>query len=150
MQPDEIEWRIQSARNGKTTVVPYLKNRAVMDRLDAAFSPDGWCNTFERWGSGRGVKCGIGVLCDAQWVWKYDGADETDIEATKGGFSDSMKRAAVQWGLGRDLYKYPRIFIDGEHKYIPTWASKRLDQLVAAFIEGKLDGMEVITLTEKK
>ena len=50
MQPDEIEWRIQSARNGKTTVVPYLKNRAVMDRLDAAFSPDGWCNTFERWG----------------------------------------------------------------------------------------------------
>ena len=37
-------------------------------------------------GEWKGVKCGIGVLCDAQWVWKYDGADETDIEATKAVF----------------------------------------------------------------
>ena len=77
-----------------------------MDRFDAAFSPDGWCNTFERWGV-EGVLMRYYVLCDAQWVWKYDGADETDIEVNKGRFSDSMKRAAVQWGLGRDLYKYP-------------------------------------------
>ena len=43
-----------------------------MDRLDAAFSPMDGVIRFERckW---KGVKCGIGVLCDAQWVWKYDG-----------------------------------------------------------------------------
>jgi hypothetical protein len=61
-----------------------------------------------------------------------------------------MKRAAVQWGLGRDLYKYPRVFIEGEHKYIPDWASQRLEQLVDAFIAGKLDDMKVVILKEKK
>ena len=69
MQPYEIEWRIQNSRNGKTTVVPYLQNRAVMERLDEAFAPGGWQNTYERWGT-KGVKCGIGVLCDGEWVWK--------------------------------------------------------------------------------
>jgi hypothetical protein len=148
MQPNEIEWRIQNSRNNKTTVVPYLQNRAVMERLDEAFAPGGWQNTYERWGA-KGVKCGIGVLCDAEWVWKYDGADETDIEPTKGGFSDSMKRCAVQWGLGRDLYKYPRVFIEGEHKYIPDWANEMLDKLVEAFIAGKLEGRSVIVLKQK-
>ena len=148
MQPNEIEWRIQSGRNGKTTVVPYLQNRAVMERLDDAFSPGGWQNTFEKW-SEKGVKCGIGVRVDSEWVWKFDGADETAIESTKGGFSDSMKRCAVQWGLGRDLYKYPRVFIEGEHKYIPDWANEMLDKLVTAFIEGKLEGRNVIVLKQK-
>jgi len=37
-------------------------------------------------------------------VTKWDGADNTDIESVKGGLSDSMKRAAVQWGMGRYLY----------------------------------------------
>ena len=148
MQPNEIEWRIQSTRNGKTTVVPYLQNRAVMERLDEAFSPDGWQNKFDKW-SEKGVKCGIGVLCDGAWVWKFDGADETAIESTKGGFSDSMKRCSVQWGLGRDLYKYPRVFIEGDHKYIPDWASEMLDKLVEAFIGGKLEGRNVIVLKQK-
>jgi len=149
MAANEIEWRIQSARNGKTTVVPYLQNRAVMERFDEAFSPDGWKNEFREWRA-KGVMCGLSVLCDGDWITKFDAADETDIEATKGGISDSMKRAAVQWGLGRDLYKYPRVFIEGEHKYIPDWASQRLDQLVDAFIAGKLDDMKVIILKEKK
>jgi len=149
MQPNEIEWRIQSARNGKTIVVPYLQNRAVMDRFDLAFSPDGWKNEFREWRE-KGVLCGLSVLCDGQWVTKYDGADETQIESTKGGFSDSMKRAAVQWGLGRDLYKYPRVFIEGEHKWLPEWAVSRLDDLVKAFIEGKVEGIPVVVLKEKK
>jgi len=149
MQPNEIEWRIQNSRNGKTIVVPYINNRAVMERFDEAFSPDGWKNEFERWGNGGGVKCGLSVLCDGQWVTKFDGADETNIEPTKGGFSDSMKRAAVQWGLGRDLYDYPRVMIDGEHKYIPDWAHEMLDKLVEAFIAGKLGDRKVIILKQK-
>jgi hypothetical protein len=148
MQPHEIEWRI-AGKGTRTTVVPYLQNRAVMDRFDAAFGVNGWQNTFERWGD-KGVKCGLSVLCGDEWITKFDGADDTAIEPTKGGFSDSMKRAAVQWGLGRDLYKYPRVFIEGEHKYIPDWASDLLDKLVTASIEGKLGDRKVIILKEPK
>ena len=34
IQPNEIEWRVQSAKGGKTTIVPYIQSRAVMNRFD--------------------------------------------------------------------------------------------------------------------
>jgi hypothetical protein len=43
-------------------------------------------------------------------VWKEDGAENTDIEAVKGGLSGAMKRAAVQWGCGRYLYGLEETF----------------------------------------
>ena len=128
IKPNEIQWRVQSKGNGKTTVVPYLTNRCVMERFDEQFGATNWQNVFCEWRS-KGVKCGISVNVDGNWVTKYDGADETHIEPTKGGFSDSMKRAAVQWGLGRDLYDYPMIQIDGEFKYIPRWAESKLYEI---------------------
>ena len=96
--------------------------------------------------------CGIGVLCDDNtWVWKFDGADETHIEPTKGGFSDSMKRAADQWGLARGLYDYPTVMIETtSEKYIDKWAYEMLDKLVDAFNEGKLEGRDYIVLKQKK
>jgi hypothetical protein len=138
IQPNEIQWRVQSARGGKTTIVPYLTNRCVMDRFDAAFGPMKWQNHFEEW-RGKGVKCTISVWDEdlGNWVSKSDGADETIIESTKGGFSDSMKRCAVQWGLGRDLYDYPMVQIEGEHKYIPHHLMQRLDKMVEAINSGE-------------
>ena len=137
IQPNEIQWRIQSARNGKTTVVPYLTNRCVMERFDEQFTPYGWQNTFVEWRS-KGVKCGISAKVEGEWITKYDGADETNIEATKGGFSDSMKRAAVQWGLGRDLYDYPMIQLDGEYKYMTRNHTSQLADVAKQVAEGLL------------
>ncbi len=139
IQPSEIQWRIQSAKNGKTTVVPYLTNRCVMERFDEQFGAMNWSNNYEKWGV-KGVKCGISARIDSssEWVTKYDGADETNIEATKGGFSDSMKRAAVQWGLGRDLYDYPMIQFEGESKYIPRNIEKELSDIARGVSNGTI------------
>lgn len=138
LEPNEVEWRVQSKKNGWTTVVPYIQNRAVMERLDEACTPSGWKNEFREW-KAKGVLCGISIKVGDEWVTKWDGADDTNIEPTKGGISDSMKRAAVQWGMGRELYKYPRVMLEGESSFIPFWANKRLQGLVRAFIENKLD-----------
>lgn len=46
----------------------------------------------------------IGVLCESGWVWRQDIGSYSDIESVKGGVSDAIKRTAVQWGVGRDLY----------------------------------------------
>lgn len=46
-----------------------------------------------------------------EWVSKVDGAENTDIETVKGGISDSFKRAAVQWGIGRYLYKVGSLWV---------------------------------------
>jgi hypothetical protein len=45
-------------------------------------------------------------------ITKWDGAEQTQIEAVKGGLSGSMKRAAVQWGIGRYLYDLETNFVN--------------------------------------
>lgn len=107
-EPSEIEWRVQSGgvKNGKTwaMVLAYVTNRAIMDRLDEVFGVGGWKNEFAPTPSMDGVMCGISAKIDGEWVTKYDGAQNTDIEAVKGGLSSAMKRTAVQFGIGRYLY----------------------------------------------
>ena len=56
--------------------------------------------------------CSIGIKIENEWVWKTDGGTETDIEGAKGELSDSFKRAAVKWGIGRFLYDLKVKYID--------------------------------------
>lgn len=115
---DDIEWRIGSTNADRTDglALAYVTNRAIQDRLDDIVGSLNWRNEFERWDS-RGVKCGISIRAGEgeEWITKYDGADDTNIEPTKGGFSDSMKRAAVQWGIGRYLYDLPSPWVPLEN-----------------------------------
>ena len=55
-----------------------------------------------------------------EWVCKWDGAELSEIEPVKGGLSDSMKRAAYQWGIGRVLYDMNTVWVDIEKKG-KTW-----------------------------
>lgn len=104
---NEIEWRIaQAGKNDSgiwAKVLAYVSNRAIQHRLDDVLTPAGWRNEFIA-GPQGGVLCGLSLRVNGEWVTKWDGADNTDIEAIKGGLSDAMKRAAVQWGIGRYLY----------------------------------------------
>lgn len=105
----DIEWRI--AQSGKSKdgghwarVLAYITNRAIMQRLDEVVGPENWQNEYRDAPLGKGVLCGLSIRINGEWITKWDGADPTDIEAVKGGLSDSMKRAGVQWGIGRYLY----------------------------------------------
>lgn len=136
LTPDEIEWKIQSKTKGasvKTIVVPYIDNRAVMNRLDSVFGSMEWKSSFEPKNYEVTTKtrdsithekriamvCTLSIKTESgEWVSKQDGADGTDIETFKGGISDAMKRCATQWGLGRELYDYPRVFVEGDIKFL--------------------------------
>lgn len=125
--PFDIEWRVQQAgdSNGKrwAMVLAYVTNRAIMERLDEVFGIDGWQNEYQPLPDGGiicGLKCWIKeVGKDGQWITKYDGADKTAIEATKGGLSNAMKRAGVQWGIGRYLYRLDTTFVTLEQGKAP-------------------------------
>jgi hypothetical protein len=122
----DIEWRAQQAgvNNGKpwALVLAYVTNRAIQSRLDDVFGAGGWQNVIREWRD-KSTICGISVKQGDEWITKWDGAAETDIEATKGGISDAMKRAAVQWGIGRYLYKLDVTFAEctTERQRTPDW-----------------------------
>jgi len=106
----DLEWRVQTSGefNGDVwaRIIAYVTNRAIQQRLDDTVGLFGWKNEFLPLpnSAGNGAMCGISIKIGNEWVTKYDGADNTNIESTKGGLSGAMKRAAVQLGIGRYLY----------------------------------------------
>ena len=104
--PDDIEWRVgaTNAEKTKAMALAYITSRAVMDRLDEVIGPENWRDEY-RPGPDGGVLCGLSLRIGDEWITKWDGADNTDIEAIKGGLSDAFKRAGYKWGIGRYLYR---------------------------------------------
>lgn len=114
---EEYEWRLQTCgeKNGKfwALALCYVTNRGVMNRLDDVCG-SGWQNQYKEGPSGEGIMCGISIYDKelGEWITRWDGAENTKIDAIKGGFSGSMKRAAVQWGIGRLLYDLSETFVE--------------------------------------
>lgn len=109
MPEKDLEWRTVRTGNGNrgpwAIVAPYIKSRAIMQRLDEVCGPENWQLTTTPYSTG--VIASIGIRIDGEWVWKSDGAGFTDVESFKGGVSDAIKRAGVPWGIGRYLYDLP-------------------------------------------
>lgn len=103
--PDAVSWRAQSVtRDGnKAMALAYIDARDVMERLDSVVGPANWQDTYAETPKGRLI-CTLSLRIDGEWISKSDGAGDTDVEGDKGAISDSLKRAAVKWGIGRYLY----------------------------------------------
>jgi hypothetical protein len=102
--PAAISWRVGSTTSDKKRglAFAYIDARDVQDRLDAVCGVAGWQCSFPH-ANGKTV-CSIGIKIGDEWIWKANGAGDTDVEAQKGALSDAFKRAAVMWGIGRYLY----------------------------------------------
>lgn len=111
---NRLKWR----KGGGSKDLVYITARDVMDRLDEVFGVGGWQSRFE-WVGNR-MMCKLSAEVSGLWVCKSDGADDSNIEGAKGGISDALKRAAVQFGIGRYLY-YPDAF--DSNKNPAPWAT---------------------------
>lgn len=114
LKKEEILLRPQSVKNGKVTLLCYQDARCAMDILDDTLGTFGWQKKYEE--IKGNVYCSIGIKNEenGEWVWKSDCGAESNIEKEKGEASDATKRAAVCWGIGRELYTAPRINIDDD------------------------------------
>lgn len=103
-----VHWRVGSTNKDKTSgmALAYIDARDVENRFDEVCGPTGWQCDFP-WSDGKKLVCRIGVKVGDEWIWKSNGAGDTDVEGDKGAFSDAFKRAAVKWGVGRHLYSCP-------------------------------------------
>jgi hypothetical protein len=137
--PADISWRVGATTQdkGKGIALAYLNARDVMARFDAVCGPENWQVEYPFSGC---AKIGIKVprqhdgekFITWEWVWKSNGAGETDFEGVKGQYSDAFKRAAVLWGVGQYLYDLPNkwypIIKKGKSYDFPDEVKKQLQK----------------------
>lgn len=120
LKPQEIDCRIGGIYNGGFTLLLYKDARVDMDILDETVGAENWTREHSRDQMGR-LWCRVainpkeGVPFDPEnWPFKEDTGIESNAEKEKGEASDAFKRACVNWGIGRELYSAPFIWIKAE------------------------------------
>ena len=90
-------------------IVGYIDARQVYERLDQVVRPENWQEDYFEC---KGKQfCKIGIKIGDEWVWKGDSGTETFADPSKGETSDSVKRAAVHWGINKEAYELGEITI---------------------------------------
>lgn len=111
LRADEIECRVQSTKPNGLILLLYKDARVDMNILDETVGSLNWQR--EHYECKGNLFCRVGIRDERSgaWVWKADCGTESNTEAKKGEASDSFKRACFNWGLGRELYTAPFIWI---------------------------------------
>ena len=109
LRADEIDCRISQIEKNWCTLLLYKDARVDMNILDETVGCMNWQKHYSR----DNANCTISIWDEdkKQWVEKEDTGTESFSEAEKGLASDSAKRSGFCWGIGRELYTAPSIFI---------------------------------------
>lgn len=92
----------------KADLLLYKDARVDMYYLDRYVGADSWQRTHRA--EGNDFICGISIKNEAgEWITKEDVGELSNVSANKGRASDAFKRAATNWGIGRELYSSPKI-----------------------------------------
>lgn len=120
--PEDIQWKVGATNKDKSKgiALAYLDSSAVMDRLDNVIGAENWTKCHE-WGEKGEIMCGISILFEypngeLKWHTKWDAGVQPEFEPEKGGISDSLKRSANCWGIGRYLRKFPTMWLPIEKR----------------------------------
>lgn len=112
--PIQLKWRVKgllpdNVNPTHMVIVGYIDARQVYDRLDEALGAGNWQEDYFEC---KGKQfCKIGIKIGEEWIWKGDSGVESFADPSKGETSDSIKRAAVHWGINREGYELGEINI---------------------------------------
>lgn len=113
---DDIEVRVQSVKQNGLVLLLYKNARVDMAILDETVRAENWQR--EHYECKGNLFCRVGININymdeglpQEFVWKSDCGVESNTEAQKGEASDSFKRACFNWGIGRELYTAPFIWV---------------------------------------
>lgn len=112
LRADEIDCRINTITEKGLSLLLYKDARCDMNILDETVGPMNWTRSHLR----ENANCVVSIWDEkkGQWVSKEDTGTESNTEAAKGLASDSFKRACFCWGIGRELYTAPFIWISAD------------------------------------
>lgn len=109
LMANEIDCRVATVKSTGVTLLLYKDARCDMNILDETVGPLNWMRSHSR----ENANCTVSIWDGdkKQWVSKEDTGTESNTEKEKGLASDSFKRACFNWGIGRELYSAPFIFV---------------------------------------
>lgn len=113
LQANEIECRVGTQDKGCKwcTLLLYKDARVDQRLLDEVVGATRWQRSHELIDGQLFCTVSIYDADTKQWVSKQDVGTESNTEKEKGRASDAFKRACFNWGIGRELYTAPFIFI---------------------------------------
>lgn len=151
---DEIELRVASINEKGLSLLLYKDARCDMNILDETVGAFNWQRSHSR----ENANCIVSIWDQnkSQWISKEDTGTESNTEAQKGLASDSFKRACFNWGIGRELYTAPFIWVSASDCQITTrndgkrvcFDKFRLQAL--AIKDKKITGLRIYNATLKK
>lgn len=152
IRADEIELRVGTVTQKGYTLLLYKNARVDMAMLDETVGEMEWQRDHKE--VKGNLYCGIGIWSEEknQWIWKWDCGAESFSDKEKGEASDSFKRAGFNWGIGRELYTAPFIWIScdcGVDKKIPGGEQKRINRMRVNYIgieNKKIVGLEIVDI----
>lgn len=139
LKPNEIDCRVAQIDKEWLTLLLYKDARVDMNILDETVGCLNWKKSYSR----DNANCTVSIWNDEikEWVSKEDTGTESSSEAEKGLASDSFKRACFNWGIGRELYTAPSIFITPRKDIKYKYDGKEVDE----FYQNKKEKYETKT-----
>ena len=136
----DIEFRVDRIweKNWKwwAMLLVYKDARCDMNRLDEVV----WQLNWKREHTRDNKNCIVSIYDTEkkEWISKEDVWAESFSAKEKWLASDSFKRACFNWGIGRELYDYPTIFIslNNDEWYIDNWKVKASPKLLKDWVWG--------------
>lgn len=112
LRADEIECRVAQATEKGVSLLLYKDARCDQAILDETVGAMNW----QRFHNRDNANCIVEIWDEKkqQWISKEDTGAESNTEKEKGLASDSFKRACFNWGIGRELYTAPRIWVNAQ------------------------------------
>lgn len=109
LRADEIDVRIAMVQSWGISLLLYKDARCDQNILDETVGSMNWQRHHNR----DNANCIVSIWDEAkqQWIEKEDTGTESNTEREKGLASDSFKRACFNWGIGRELYTSPAMFV---------------------------------------
>lgn len=161
---DEVEARVSTVTEKGISLLLYKDARCDMRVLDETVGAENWQR--EHYECKGNLFCRVGIKTGAterpdnakdlvfgktEWVWKSDCGTESYTEKEKGEASDSFKRACFNWGIGRELYTAPFVWVpkegkDGKPNYDVNEKNQPKDRFAVTYMEvkdGKITALNI-------
>lgn len=158
LQAKEISCRVQQITADGLSLLLYITSRAAMNLMDDTYGKLMWKRESKEVNGEE--RCIVSVYNKEihEWITRDDVGTASYTEKEKGRASDAFKRACVNFGIGRELYSAPRIWITNAQAKIQKKKDKDVyytyDRFAVKSItynnRGEIDSLEIINLSRDK